>query len=127
MERIEVALEVGPVEPATVERLKADGYAVYKFATSWRVVGEFRPDSGQPVMEQARIRVHDILIDYRLKPLHTPPQFAIRDPDADLDRAAGELILEDARRADDPDPIPVRRRRWWQKQMELGLGERKGD
>ena len=127
MERIEVALEVGPIEPTTVERLKAAGFAVYKAATTWRVVAEVHPDPRRPLTEQARERVTDIIIDFRLDPLHTPPSFALRDPDAAVERAAGELVLEDARRSSDPDPLPVQRRRWWQKQMELGLGERKGD
>jgi hypothetical protein len=127
VKRIEIALEVGPIDPETVERLKSAGFTVFKGNRSWRVVAETAPKDGQPVLTQAVTFANDILIDFRLDPLHTPPSVTLRYPDGVLDRAIGELVLEDARRASDPDPIPRPKRKWWQKQMELGLGERKGD
>jgi hypothetical protein len=124
---IEIALEVAPIDPPTVQRLKDAGFAVYKGNRSWRVVAEADAEESTPVIQQATSLANDILIDFHLKPLHSPPSVTLRYPDAEVERAIGDLLLEDARRANDPDPLPHPKRRWWQKQMELGLGERKGD
>jgi len=125
--RIEIALEVGPIDGPTVQRLKDAGFTVYKGNRSWRVIAEADPNERSPVIAQATSVATDILIDFRLDPLHFPPTITLRYPDAELERAVGQLVLEDARRASDPDPLPRLKRKWWQKQMELGLGERKGD
>ena len=127
VERFEFALEVGPIEPEVVARLNEAGFSVYKGNRSWRVIAQGHPDGRQTIFDQAMAMASDILLDFRLKPLHAPPTVALRDPDAMVDTAMAELVLEDARRSYDPDPLPRQRRRWWEKQMELGLGERKGD
>lgn len=127
MTHIEIALEVAPIDATTVQRLKDAGYAVYKGNRSWRVVAQAEPSESVPVLQQATTLANDILIDFALAPLHRPPSVTLRYPDGEVDQAIGDLLLEDARRANDPDPLPRPKRRWWQKQMELGLGERKGD
>lgn len=127
MERFDVAVEVGPIAPPVVERLKDDGHTVYQGKRTWRVITTVPVDPARSVREHASDVAANLIIDYRLDPLHTPPTVVVRDPDAIYDVAAAELILEDARRASDPDPLTRHKRRWWQKQMELGLGERKGD
>lgn len=127
MHRIEIALEVGPIDDPTVARLKDAGFAVYKGNRTWRVVASADPSDKEPVVDQAVSLANDILIDFRLDPLHVPPTVTLRYPDDEFETALGELVLEDARRANDPDPLPRPKRKWWQKQMELGLGERKGD
>jgi hypothetical protein len=124
---IEIALEVAPIDPPTVQRLKDAGFAVYKGNRSWRVVAESDAEASRPVIQQATSLANDILIDFHLNPMHSPPSVTLRYPDGELEQAIGDLLLEDARRASDPDPLPRPKRRWWQKQMELGLGERKGD
>lgn len=125
-QRIEVSIEVGPIEPDTVEALKAAGFAVYRGPRSWRV------DAIEPVIAptairaQAHVLMRRIVDDFGLETLTEPPAFALRDPD-DLDAPGTELMLDDIRRAYQPDPLPRQRRRWYQRMMELGLGERKGD
>lgn len=125
--RIEIALEVGPIDAPTIARLKDAGFEVYKGNRTWRVVASTNPSDKEPVLDQAISLASDILIDFRLDPLHAPPTVSLRYPDDALETAMGDLVLEDARRASDPDPLPRPKRKWWQKQMELGLGERKGD
>lgn len=125
--RIELAVEVAPIDASTVQRLKAAGFDVYQGKQSWRVVARTDPSDKEPLFTQAINLVNDILIDFRLDPLHHPPAVTLRYEGGEVERAMGELILEDARRANDPDPLQIMRRKWWQKQMELGLGERKGD
>ena len=127
MSHIEIALEVAPIDAPTVQRLKDAGFAVYKGNRSWRVVAEADPKEDVSIVQQATSLANDILIDFRLNPLHHPPSVTLRYPDGELEQAIGDLLLEDARRANDPDPLPRPKRKWWQKQMELGLGERKGD
>ena len=127
MKRIEIAVEVAPIGASVVERLKAGGYTVYQGKDTWRVVAQFEPQGAEPIATQALDLAHDILLDYRLNPLHSPPTVVLRDADALMEAAMGELVLEDARRANDPDPLQRVKRKWWQRQMELGLGERKGD
>jgi len=127
MSRIEIALEVGPIDGPTVTRLKDAGFEVFKGNRTWRVVASADPSDKEPVLAQAVTIANDILIDFRLNPLHSPPAVTLRYPESIIETAIGDLVLEDARRASDPDPIPRPPRRWWQKQMELGLGERKGD
>lgn len=127
MDRFEIALEVAPIEPDVVEALKGAGHTVYRGSASWRVVAIGPAVPWKPVRDQANAFAHDLVLDFGLVPLNLPPVVALRDPDATLDTIAAELVLEDARRAYDPDPLTRAPRRWWQKQMELGLGERKGD
>lgn len=127
MERFDVAVEVGPIAPTTVQRLKDAGHTVYQGSRTWRVITTVSVDPARSIREHAADIANNILIDYRLDPLHSPPTVVVRDPDALYDLAAAELILEDARRASDPDPLQRHPRKWWKKQMELGLGERKGD
>jgi hypothetical protein len=127
VQRIQLALEVGPIDGPTVQRLKDAGFEVYKGNRTWRVIAETAPADGQSVLTQATNFANDILIDFRLTPLQRPPAVTLRYSDGEIDRALGELVLEDARRASDPDPLQRAPRKWWKKQMELGLGERKGD
>ncbi|MGC4174722.1 hypothetical protein [Demequina sp.] len=127
MTRLEIALEVAPIDAPTVQRLKDAGLEVYKGNRTWRVVAYAEPNESTPVRQQAINLANDILIDFRLDPLHRPPTVTLRYPDGETEQAVGDLLLEDARRASDPDPLPRPKRKWWQKQMELGLGERKGD
>lgn len=127
MSHIEIALEVAPIDAPTVQRLKDAGFAVYKGNRSWRVIAEAQAKDEIPVIRQATSLANDILIDFHLDPIHRPPSVTLRYPEGEVEQAIGDLLLEDARRANDPDPLPRPKRRWWQKQMELGLGERKGD
>lgn|GEM_PF-2022425 len=124
---IEIAVEVAPIGAPVIERLKQAGYSVYQGKDTWRVMAEFQPKGAEPVTTQAINLANDILLDFRLDPLHSPPTVVLRSPDALMEAAVGELVLEDARRANDPDPLQRAKRKWWQRQMELGLGERKGD
>jgi hypothetical protein len=127
VERYEIAIEVGPISPDTVARLKEAGHAVYRGNRTWRVVATERVLGRDSVRAQAHVLAAGILNEFELDPLHEPPTVVLRDPDASLDAATSELLLEDARRSYDPDPLTRPRRKWWQRQMELGLGERKGD
>jgi hypothetical protein len=124
--RIEVSVEVGPIDPATVDALKAAGYAVFRGPSSWRVDAIEPVISPTAIRAQAHVLMRRIVDDYGLETLSEPPAFALRDPD-DLDTPGTELMLDDVRRAYQPDPLPRPRRRWYQRMMELGLGERKGD
>ena len=47
MERIELALEVGPIPPPTIVRLKEAGFSVYQGPHSWRVIAETAADGSR--------------------------------------------------------------------------------
>lgn len=123
----EVAVEVGPIDPDTLARLKDAGHAVYKGPKAWYVVAQHESAGESSKRAQAHVFVRDLIADYGLEQLSEPPVYSLRDPEAAIDAGVANLILEDARRAYDPDPLPRPKRKWWQRQMELGLGERKGD
>lgn len=124
--RFEVSIEVAPIDPDKVESLKAAGHSVYRGPTSWRVDAIAPVVAQGSVRAQAHVLMRSIVEQFELETLTDPPSFALRDPD-DYDTPAAQLMLEDVRRAYDPDPLTRARRRWYQRWMELGLGERKGD
>jgi hypothetical protein len=115
MTRIEIAVEVGAIDAPTVQRLKDAGFDVYQGGDSWRVIAHEDTDPSIPVNDQAMNLASDILIDFRLDPLHSPPTVTLRYEDGAMEKALGDLVLEDARRASDPDPLVVMERRWWRK------------
>lgn len=127
MQRFEVAIEVGPIDAPTIDRLKDAGHVVYRGNRSWRVVATAPVTGRDSVRAQAHVLAAHIIESFGLDSLTDPPSLALRDPDALIDEATTELLLDDIRKAYDPDPLPRPRRKWWQRQMELGLGERKGD
>jgi hypothetical protein len=126
MERVDISVEVGPIDPTTVQQLKDAGFAVYRGSRSWRVVRTEKVVGRDSVRSQAHALARSLVRDYALTMLTDPPSIALRDPDSELDTVAARLLLEDARRASDPDPLPRPPRKWYQRAMELGLGERKG-
>ena len=126
MEHFEFTVEVGPIDTQTVERLKSDGYAVFKGDKSWRIQKVVPMLGRESVGAQARAATLEAIERYGLSRLSDPPAISLRDPDSRLD-SRPDLILEDARRAYDAPPRPRPKRKWYQKAMELGLGERKGD
>lgn len=126
MERFEVTIEVGPIAMDTVERLKAAGYAVFRGRDSWRVEATARVLGQDSVRAQAHVLVRAVLADYSLTPMSEPPAYSLRDPD-DAGSAGAYVMLHDLNRAYDPPPLARAPRKWWQRAMELGLGERKGD
>jgi len=126
VKRVEIAIEVGPLPPETVERLKAAGHAVFRGNTSWRVQTVVPVISPTSVRAQAYVEARAIVAQFGLPTLSDPPEIILRDPDGPMDTRP-DLILEDARRAEDRPPMARAPRKWWQRAMELGLGERKGD
>lgn len=125
-QRIEVSIEVGPIDLPTIDALKAAGHAVFRGSQSWRVDVIEPVIAPNAIRAQAHVLVRRIIEDFHLTPLSDPPKFGLRDPD-DLDLPGAQLMLEGVRRAYEPDPLPRPKRRWYQRAMELGLGERKGD
>ena len=126
MKRFELAVEVDAIDAETIERLKADGYSVFRGKRSWRVQVIRDVLSQDAVAAQAHAAAIEIVRDYGLSATSDPPTHFLRDPDGPMDERP-DLVLADARRAEDPDPLPRPKRKWYQKAMELGLGERKGD
>lgn len=121
-----MAVEVGPIVPETVERLKADGFAVFRGQESWRVQRMFPVLSDGTVRAQAHAYALKVIDTYGLTALSDPPALSLRSPDVGLDERP-DLVLSDNLRSYDPDPRPRPKRKWYQRAMELGLGERKGD
>jgi len=122
---MQIAIEVGPVPARAQARLEAAGHAVHHHDDQWRVIVDARVIGQTSVRAQAHVIAHDVVHDFGLTALSSPPALAIRDPDGALDVAGTEVMLDGVRRSYDPDPLDQRGARWWQRQMELGLGERK--
>ncbi|WP_144018829.1 hypothetical protein [Demequina sp. NBRC 110056] len=125
MERVQIAIEVGPVGADALARLEAAGHLVRHEGERWRVIVTATVLGQHSVRAQAHVLAHDVIHDFALEALTQPPSIAIRDPDGVLDIADTEVMLDGVRRAYDPDPLKRYDPHWWQKQMELGLGERK--
>lgn len=126
VKRFEIALEVGPIDEATVAGLKGAGYMVFRGESSWRVQASANVISTGAVRAQAHALAVSIIREFALTALTDPPAIAIRDPDAGLDDRP-DLLLADAERASDRPPMPRAPRKLYQRVMELGLGGRKGD
>ena len=126
MRRFEVSIEVAPLTPGQVDALKHAGHAVYKGNRSWRVVAIEDVLAKDSVRAQAHVHVRQLVEQFGLVSLEDPPAFGLRDPD-DYDAPGTNLMLDETFRSYDPDPLTRPPRRWWQRMMELGLGERKGD
>jgi len=126
VERFEMTLEVGPIGPGVVERLKADGFLVFRGKGSWRVQRMYPVLSEGTVRAQAHALALDIVDRYGLTTLSDPPAIGLRSPDVGLDERP-DLLLSDTHQSYDPAPRPRAKRKWYQRVMELGLGERKGD
>lgn len=122
---MQIAIEVGPVPADALARLEAAGHHVLHAGDQWRVIVTARVLGATSVRAQAHVIAHDVLHDYGLEALSSPPAVAIRDPDTILDLADTEVMLDGVRRSYDPDPLLQPRPHWWQRHMELGLGERK--
>lgn len=127
MERVEVSVEVRAIDAPTVERLKSAGHVVYRGKRTWRVEMTLPVLGPSSVRAQAHVAARQLVRDFGLTPASDPIAVSLRDPDSMEAAAASAEVLSEARRAWDPEPIPRPRRRWWQRAMELGLGERKGD
>lgn len=119
MHRVHVAIEVGPLDSATIERLKGDGYAVFRGKTTWRVERTEEVVASSNVTAQAHAFVVDTVRRYRLPKLTDPPVYVLHDPDAGLDDRP-DLIIDDARRAANPDPLRNPLRRWFQTERSAG-------
>lgn len=125
MERIQLSVEVAAIADDVVAELKAAGHEVFQGRSSWRVVTTV-PTAGEgSVRAQAHDAARRIIREFGLQTLTDPPALSLRDPDTLIDTQGTNLVLDEVRRAYDPDPTPRPKRKWYQKQMELGLGERK--
>jgi hypothetical protein len=124
--RFEISIEVAAIDLDTVERLKAAGYAVFRGHEAWRVEATAPVLGQESVRAQAHVLVRSIVADYGLTLLSEPPAYSLHNPD-DADGPGAYVMLHDLRRAYDPQPLARPKRKWWQRAMELGLGERKGD
>lgn len=112
MKRFEVSIHVGPIAPADVERLKNAGHKVFRQGNQFRV-DALSPAYGEDsVRAQAHVFVADIIRDFSLDPGGESPSYIIRDPDAYLDTRP-DLIIDDARRADQPSPLGGGQGPWW--------------
>lgn len=126
MKRYEVSVDVEPIDMGVVADLKAAGHRVYRGPTHWRVVASAAAVGQGSVRSQAHVLVNDLIADYALTATTAPPTCTLRDPDAGLDDRP-DLLLSDNEKSYQPDPLGRRPRKWWERAMELGLGERKGD
>lgn len=127
MKHCELSLEVAPLQPDVVAQLKAAGHGVLAGADSWRVITTFDVAGSGSVRAQAHAVSRGLIKEFQLELISDPPALSLRDPEAVLDERGTALMLAELRKAYDPDPLPRPKRKYYQRAMELGLGERKGD
>lgn len=125
-EQYEMAIEVGPIDPATVEALKAEGFSVYQGNRSWRVEAVADVLGPHSVRAQAEHLAAQIIERHGLTTLSPQPVVALRSTDRVETLRANYIVASELAAYDRP-PLPRPKRRWWQRAMELGLGERKED
>lgn len=125
MKRIELSIEVGPIDLDTIARLNDAGHQVYQGTVSWRVTAQAQVVGNDSVRAQAHVVARQLVRDFALTTVTDPPALSLRDPDTVIDALGTGLLLDEIRRSYDPDPLPRPKRKWYQKAMELGLGERK--
>lgn len=111
MTTIELSVEVARPSPESAARLEAAGYTLFRSALGWRVVFVTTLVGVNSLRSHAHLVTRELLHDFALTPLTEPPTVSLHDPDGDIDLMIASLVLDDARRASDPDPLQVFSRR----------------
>lgn len=111
MATIELSVEIAQPSPEAEARLEAAGYTLFRSSLGWRVVFVTTLIGDQSLRSHAHLVARELVRDFGLAALTEPPTVSLHDPDGDIDVRVGSLVLEDARRASDPDPLQVYSRR----------------
>lgn len=107
MPTIELSIEVARPTPESAARLEAAGYTLFRSALGWRVVFVTTLVGSQSLRSHAHLVARELVYDFGLTALTEPPTVSLHDPDGDIDLMMASLVLDDARRASDPDPLRI--------------------
>lgn len=105
MATIELSVEVERPSTEAAALLQSAGYSLYRSPLGWRVVFVTALIGTDSVRSHAHLVARELIATFSLVALTEPPTVSLHDLDGDLDLKVGSLVLEDARRASDPDPI----------------------
>jgi len=105
MTTIEISIEVEEPTSSQIARLEAAGHRVFRGSLGWRVIVRAVAISDGSRRALAHVITRQVIGDFGLLTISDPPAMSLRDPDGDIDLRVGSLVLEDARRASDPDPL----------------------
>jgi hypothetical protein len=105
MATIELSVEVARPSAEAAARLEAAGYELFRSSLGWRVVFVTYLIGTDSMRSHAHLVARELIDTFGLTALTEPPTVSLHDLDGDLDLKVGSLVIEDARRASDPDPI----------------------
>jgi hypothetical protein len=111
MATIELSVEVASPSAESAARLESAGYALFRSTLGWRVVFVTTLVGTYSLRSHAHLVALELIKDFGLTALTQPPTVSLHDPDGDIDLRMASLVLEDARRASDPDPLRILTRR----------------
>ncbi|WP_062208212.1 hypothetical protein [Demequina oxidasica] len=121
MATIELSIEVARPSADVAARLEAAGYELYQSILGWRVVFSTTLGGTQSLRSHAHLIARELIADFGLTSLTEPPTVSLHDPDGDIDLKIASLVLEDARRASDPDPLQILSRRELKRMQSYGI------
>lgn len=111
MTTIELSVEVARPSPESAAQLEYAGYTLFHSSLGWRVVFVAEVVGSQSLRSHAHLIARELIRDFGLTALTEPPTVSLHDPDGDIDLKIASLVIEDARRASDPDPLQIFSRR----------------
>jgi len=111
MATIELSVEVASPSAESAALLESAGYTLFRSALGWRVVFVTTLVGTYSLRSHAHFVALELIKDFGLTALTQPPTVSLHDPDGDIDLRMASLVLEDARRASDPDPLRILSRR----------------
>ncbi|WP_430867163.1 hypothetical protein [Demequina aurantiaca] len=111
MASIELSVEVARPSAESAALLEGAGYQLFRGPIGWRVVFVTSLIGTHSLRSHAHLVARELIVDFGLTALTEPPTVSLHDPDGDIDLKVASLVLEDARRASDPDPLQILSRR----------------
>jgi hypothetical protein len=104
-----IELSIGVYQPSrdAAARLEQAGHRLYVSHLGWRVIVTMRLLGTESRRSHAHVVARDLIRDFGLEAVTEPPTVSLHDPEGDIDLKIASLVLEDARRASDPDPLQV--------------------
>lgn len=107
MTAFELSIEVRQPSPVAIARLENAGHRLYASHLGWRLIVTAKLLGTISVRSHAHVIARDLIREFDLEAVTEPPTVSLHDPQGDIDLKIASLVLEDARRASDPDPLQV--------------------
>lgn len=107
MTALELSIEVRNPSRGAVARIEKAGHRLYVNHLGWHLIVTTSLLGTLSLRSHAHVIARDLIAEFGLQAVTEPPTVSLHDPEGDMDLLIAGLVLEDARRASDPDPLQV--------------------